>query len=44
MPNLAAVTADLLRRPRPVLCLDTCDLLELKFFCTLEAALGSLGI
>ena len=28
MPALAAVVADLLARPRPVLCLDTCDLLD----------------
>jgi hypothetical protein len=27
MPTLAAVAADLLARPRPVLCLDTCELL-----------------
>ena len=29
MPTLAAVVADLLARPRPVLCLDTCDLLDI---------------
>src|SRR5262249_31061696 len=27
MPTLAAVAADLLAKPRPVLCLDTCELL-----------------
>jgi hypothetical protein len=29
MPALAAVVADLLARPRPILCLDTCDLLDI---------------
>jgi hypothetical protein len=29
MPALTAVVADLLARPRPVLCLDTCDLLDI---------------
>jgi hypothetical protein len=29
MPALAAVAADLLARPRPLLCLDTCDLLDI---------------
>src|SRR5947207_3692671 len=29
MPTLAAVVADLLARPRPLLCLDTCDLLDI---------------
>jgi hypothetical protein len=29
MPAIAAVVADLLARPRPVLCLDTCDLLDI---------------
>ncbi len=28
MPAVAAVVADLLARPRPLLCLDTCDLLD----------------
>src|SRR5439155_21418200 len=28
MPAIAAVVADLLASPRPVLCLDTCDLLD----------------
>ncbi len=28
MPAIAAVVADLLARPRPALCLDTCDLLD----------------
>lgn len=29
MPSIAAVAADLAARPRPVLCLDTCDLLDI---------------
>jgi hypothetical protein len=29
MPALAAVVADLLAHPRPVLCMDTCDLLDI---------------
>ncbi len=29
MPALAAVVADLVARPRPILCLDTCDLLDI---------------
>jgi hypothetical protein len=29
MPAIAGVVADLLTRPRPVLCLDTCDLLDI---------------
>ena len=29
MPAIAAVAADLVARPRPVLCLDTCDLLDI---------------
>ncbi len=29
MPAMAAVVADLLARPRPILCLDTCDLLDI---------------
>src|SRR6266516_1343158 len=29
MPAIAAVVADLLASPRPVLCLDTCDLLDI---------------
>jgi hypothetical protein len=29
MPALATVAADLLARPRPLLCLDTCDLLDI---------------
>jgi hypothetical protein len=29
MPALAAVALDLVARPRPVLCLDTCDLLDI---------------
>src|SRR5262245_52062162 len=29
MAAIAAVVADLLARPRPVLCLDTCDLLDI---------------
>ena len=29
MPAIAAVVADLLARPRPILCLDTCDLLDI---------------
>lgn len=29
MATLAAVVADLLARPRPILCLDTCDLLDI---------------
>src|ERR1700680_4118256 len=29
MPAIAAIVADLLARPRPVLCLDTCDLLDI---------------
>src|SRR5438132_1683196 len=28
MPAIAAVVADLLVQPRPVVCLDTCDLLD----------------
>jgi hypothetical protein len=29
MPAIAAVVADLLARPRPILWLDTCDLLDI---------------
>jgi hypothetical protein len=29
MPAIAAVVANLLARPRPILCLDTCDLLDI---------------
>jgi hypothetical protein len=29
MPALASVVADLVAHPRPVLCLDTCDLLDI---------------
>ena len=29
MPAIAAIVADLLAHPRPVLCLDTCDLLDI---------------
>ena len=37
MPAIAAVVADLLARPRPILCLDTCDLLDI-IQCVAEGA------
>jgi len=41
MPALAVVAADLLAHPRPILCLDTCDLLDI-IQCVAEGKAGRL--
>jgi len=42
MAALAAVASDLLARPRPLLCLDTCDLLDI-IQCVAEGKARRLG-